>query len=85
MPKEYKTAGAFRVALEDRLKQMSQGKESELVRLRRRVTFDRLLARLFAEEPPQWILKGGYVFDLRLGAKSRVTRDMDISIPLDGV
>src|SRR5690348_9584987 len=54
------------------------------MRLRRQVAFDRLLARLFAEsEPdPPWLLKGGYAFELRLGAHARTTKDIDLSIPL---
>jgi len=82
MPKQYKTAQAFRAALEDRLKQMAKGNAAELVRLRRHVAFDRLLARFFAEANPPWILKGGYTFELRSRQKSRVTRDMDLSVPI---
>src|SRR5260221_3239157 len=52
------------------------------MRLRRQVAFDRLLARLFAEPDPPWLLKGGYAFDLRLGGGARTTTDLDLSIPL---
>lgn len=78
----YQTARAFRVALEDRLKQMAKIKGVDLMRLRRQVAFDRLLARLFAEADPPWLLKGGYTFELRLGSGlARATRDLDLSIP----
>ena len=79
----YQTARAFRAALEARLKQMAQTRGVDLMRLRRRVAFDRLLARLFVEQEPPWLLKGGYTFELRLGSDSaRATRDLDLSIPV---
>lgn len=78
----YQTARAFRVALEERLRQTAQARRIDVIRLRRQVAFDRLLARLFAEQEPPWLLKGGYTFELRLGsAAARVTRDLDLSIP----
>lgn len=46
-PKTYATAGAFRRALEERLKSMSMTEQVDVNRLRRQVSFDRLLARLF--------------------------------------
>lgn len=79
----YQTARAFRVALEDRLKRMAQTNGVDLMRLRRQIAFDRLLARLFAEPNPPWLLKGGYTFELRLGSgAARTTRDLDLSIPV---
>ena len=45
----YATAGAFRRALEERLKSMSQTEQIDINRLRRQVSFDRLLARLFRD------------------------------------
>jgi hypothetical protein len=56
----YATAGAFRKALEERLKSISQAERTDINRLRRQVSFDRLLARLFREESVPWVLKGGY-------------------------
>ena len=49
-PRTYVTAGAFRSALEERLKSISQTEQMDVNRLRRQVSFDRLLARLCA--PP---------------------------------
>jgi hypothetical protein len=43
----YQTARDFRVALEERLKQTARAQRLDLMRLRRQVAFDRLLARLF--------------------------------------
>lgn len=77
----YQTTRAFRIALEERLKQTARKEGLDLMRLRRQVAFDRLLARLFAEMDPPWLLKGGYTFELRLGGKARATKDLDLSVP----
>jgi hypothetical protein len=53
--------------------------QADLNRLRRQVAFDRLLARLFLEEPPPWVLKGGYALELRFKA-ARSTVDIDLTV-----
>lgn len=65
--KKYDNAIAFRKALEDRLKNIAREQSIPLDRLRRRVTFDRFLARLFVSDTSnqQWLLKGGYALELR--------------------
>jgi len=75
----YATAGAFRRALEERLKRASLTDQIDPNRLRRQVSFDRLLARLFREEPAPWVLKGGYVLELRFKA-ARSTVDIDLTV-----
>lgn len=77
----YGTPFAFRMALEERLRNTSQRESIDLLRLRRRVAFERLLARLFAEAEPPWLLKGGYALELRLAYQARSTRDLDLSVP----
>jgi hypothetical protein len=77
----YDTPFAFRMALEERLRNISQREGIDLMRLRRRVAFERLLARLFAEAEPPWLLKGGYALELRLAYQARSTRDLDLSVP----
>lgn len=77
----YKTPHAFRAALETRLAALSQEQGVDLQRLQRRVAFERLLARLFTEENPPWLLKGGYSLELRLPGRARSTVDLDFSIP----
>lgn len=79
----YRTARAFRMALEDRINRQAREQRIDHRRLRNHVAFDRLLARLFAGQPatPPWVLKGGYAFELRLGGKARATLDLDLSIP----
>ncbi len=78
-PKTYSTPGAFRRALEERLKRTSLSDQIDLNRLRRQVSFDRLLARLFREEPAPWVLKGGYALELRFKA-ARSTVDIDLTL-----
>ena len=75
----YATAGAFRRALEERLKRISQAEQMDINRLRRQVSFDRLLARLFRVEPAPWALKGGYALELRFKT-ARSTIDIDLSL-----
>jgi len=75
----YATAGAFRRALEERLKRASRVEQIDLNRLRRQVSFDRLLARLFREEAAPWALKGGYALELRFKA-ARSTVDIDLTL-----
>ena len=78
-PRTYTKAGAFRRALEQRLKRASLTDQVDLNRLRRQVSFDRLLARLFREEPAPWVLKGGYALELRFKA-ARSTVDIDLTL-----
>ena len=79
IPRTYATAGAFRRALEERLKSMSQTEQIDINRLRRQVSFDRLLARLFQEDPAPWVLKGGYALELRFKT-ARSTIDIDLTL-----
>ena len=81
-PRQYATAAAFRVALETRLKSVAAADGVDLQRLRRQVSFDRLLARFFVEPNAPWLLKGGYAMELRLRT-ARTTKDIDISLPAD--
>ena len=74
---KYRTSVAFRTALEARLK-AAQRDGVGLARLRKRVVFERLLARLHAVAPDAWVLKGGFALELRLGAQARTTKDIDV-------
>ena len=84
---DYRTGGAFRRALEDRLRARSLHTGSPLVRLRKMVVFDRFLARLIQDQPDVWVLKGGLALQLRLGSRARTTKDIDVllTIPYDGL
>jgi len=78
-PHHYASPTAFRTALEERLKRLTQKEGFDLQRLRRQVAFDRLLCRLFANPDAPWLLKGGYAMELRLKT-ARTTRDIDLAI-----
>lgn len=74
---KYKSAAAFRAALEIRLRNQSLESNVPLDRLRKTVAFDRLLARLAKEDSEHWIIKGGLALQIRLGNVARTTRDVD--------
>jgi hypothetical protein len=75
---KYKSSAAFRQALEQRLLDRSRATGTSLVRLRKAVVFDRLLARLMIAAPGRWVLKGALALDFRLGERTRTTKDMDL-------
>ena len=75
---KYDSGGAFRRALEKRLRDRSVQSGIALDRLRKMVAFDRFLARLIQGQPGQWVLKGGLALQLRLGEKARMTKDLDV-------
>lgn len=78
MTTRFKTAADFRKSLESRLKAIAIEKSENLQRLRKKVAFDRLLARLFASEEKNFFLKGGYAMELRLKT-ARATKDIDLT------
>lgn len=78
----YRTAADFRRALETRLENQAQAEQMvDPNRLRRRVAFERFLARLFDEDEGRWVLKGGYALELRFPGRARATRDLDLGVP----
>ncbi len=76
----YKTAAAFRQALEARLREQSLKINTPLTRLRKMVAFDRLLARLIKEDSNGWTLKGGLALQFRLGEVARTTKDIKVAV-----
>jgi predicted nucleotidyltransferase component of viral defense system len=79
----YEDATAFRQALEERLKTTARGDGARLASDRKRVAFDRLLARLHAVAEGQWLLKGGFALELRLAGRARTTKDIGIDWQTD--
>jgi len=75
---KYMSSGAFRRALEERLRTQNLQSGVPLVRLRKMVAFDRFLARLLLIQPGVWVVKGGFALQLRLGDRARTTKDIDI-------
>lgn len=80
---KYGTAPAFRRALEDRLKVRACGDGARIGRDRKRVVFDRFLARLVEVAAGEWVLKGGFALDLRLEDRARSTKDIDLAWAAD--
>jgi hypothetical protein len=76
----YETAQALRMALEQRLLSRSKETKVSLDRLRRRVLFERIVSRLHAAEPGQWVLKGGMALEVRLRDEARLTKDIDLGL-----
>ncbi len=76
----YGTPRALRVALEQRLLTRSNASGVGLDRLRRRVIFERIVARLQGAEPGRWVLKGGMALEARLGDGARLTKDIDVGL-----
>jgi hypothetical protein len=80
--RQYATAGALRSALEARLNERSRRDGVDLHRLRGKVAFDRLLARMFDPSQPVrdgWVLKGGYALEIRFH-QARSTKDLDLTV-----
>lgn len=80
MGKAFKTAAAFRMSLEERLRALHQESGAPIQSLRLKVVIERLLARLFASADPPWLLKGGYAMELRYRPRARTTKDIDLSV-----
>lgn len=76
----YSSPQALRTALEHRLLMASREAGVGLDRLRRRVLFERIMARLQAAEPGLWVLKGGMALEVRLSDAARVTKDIDVGL-----
>ncbi len=75
---KFKNATDFRKSLEARLQKLAAKTNIDLQRLRRKIAFDRFLARVFSREKPGFYLKGGYAMELRI-AHARATRDIDLT------
>lgn len=78
--KSWTDIGAFRRALEDRLRNTADAAGIPVANLRIKFAIERLLARLFAKPDPPWVLKGGYALELRYRPAARTTRDIDLAI-----
>lgn len=74
----YATAAAFRMALEERIKQRSATDGTAIERMRKRVAIERFLARLQASPDSPWLLKGAFALDLRFRDRARTTKDLDL-------
>lgn len=74
----YKTAGAFRMALEQHLNERAMRTRTPVDRLRKEVALQRLLARMMSSpDADGWVLKGAQVLLVRLDEHARATKDVD--------
>ena len=78
MSTQFKTATDFRKSLGARLQALAEKTGEDLQRLRRKVAFDRFLARIFHQGRSEFYLKGGYAMELRI-AHARATKDIDLT------
>lgn len=76
---QFATPENFRKSLEQNLLKKARTHDQDLERIRRKVAFERLLARLFSDKDHLWLLKGGYAMELRID-KARATKDIDLMI-----
>src|SRR5579863_873370 len=79
---KYKSADDFRRALEERLKNRNKETGEPLLRLRKRLVFERCVVRLQKGVNSPWVLKGGFALELRLGRDARMTQDLDLGVDL---
>ncbi len=78
----YETPTAFRQALEERLRQRERDTREPLVRMRKRLVFERCMERLQKRSDSPWIVKGGFALELRLGMQARMTKDLDLGVDI---
>ncbi len=78
MAKSFTDPIAFKTSLEARLRTLAAQRGIALNTLRLKLVIERLLARLFAQPHPPWLLKGGYAMELRYRPRARTTRDIDL-------
>lgn len=75
----YDSSDAFRSALEQRLRTEAQQSNASISWLRKRVAFERLLARLAKTAPQRWVLKGAFALSVRPDLSARPTKDIDLA------
>jgi hypothetical protein len=70
---------ALRQALSDRLRRLAAGRPGvQLSDLHRQFAYDRLLCRVFSDDPDRWVLKGAVAMLARLEGVSRHSLDVDL-------
>ena len=80
MIRSYADASAFRQALDARIRALAAERGAAIQGLQLKVAIERLLARLFSDQDPRWLLKGGCAMDLRFRPRARSTRDVDLAM-----
>ncbi len=85
MARKFGSAAAFKTSLEARLRKRAEEQKVPLSTLQLKFVIERLLARLFRNPDPPWLLKGGFAMDLRFRPRARTTKDVDLSVSLVSV
>src|SRR5438876_2842439 len=85
MAKKFGSATAFKASLEAHLRKRAEEGNLPLSTLQLKSVIERLLARLFRDPQPPWLLKGGFAMDLRFRPRARTTKDVDLAVSLVGV
>src|SRR5437763_1158377 len=80
MARTFGSAAAFKTSLETRLRKVAAERAVPFSTLQLKLVMERLLARLFHEPKPPWLLKGGFAMDLRFRPRARTTKDVDLSV-----
>jgi hypothetical protein len=65
MARRFRSAAAFKASLEANLKKIALERKTPYSTLQLEFVIERLLARLFRDPEPRWLLKGGFAMDLR--------------------
>lgn len=68
----------LRAALDARI--LNQSDDADPFPLRRRLAYQRLLRRLGEHHDGGWVLKGGYLLEVRLQSRARATKDLDLAM-----
>ena len=68
--------GASAASLNQRIRNEAADLGVPAIRLRNRIGFQRILARLSRRD--DWVLKGGFSLEVRLGLDARATKDLDL-------
>jgi hypothetical protein len=82
MAKKFGSASAFKTSLETHLRKRATILAVPFDTLRMKFVMERLLARLFRDDAPPWLLKGGFAMDLRFRPRARTTKDVDLTVAL---
>ena len=82
MAKTFGSAAAFKASLEAHLRKHAEAAGVPFSTLQIKFVMERLLARLFHDESPPWLLKGGFAMDLRFRPQARTTKDIDLTFVL---
>lgn len=75
----YSDPRALRQAVTDRLRSVARDRpEARLADLQRQLAYDRLLCRVFLDDPHRWVIKGATAMLARLQGVARHTLDIDL-------